>query len=136
MEKQITAENYVLKNPCFIKDIQYIIDNYKIKFVIIPIRNYDESAKSRVFHGEKCGGLWNANDHSSQKNFFHEIMANYIYYMTKFEIPTIFLDFDKMTNEPYYLYDKLKFILQEKNITYTEYIKEFNLANDTSKPQK
>ena len=38
--------------------------------------------------------------------------------MTKYEINTIFLDFDKMVNDKSYLFNKLKFIFHEKNINF------------------
>lgn len=62
------------------------------------------------------GGLWYANNEPEQLQFYHEIMANYLFYMTKYDINTIFLDFDRMVNSKSYLYDKLGFILKEKSI--------------------
>lgn len=45
----------------------------------------------------------------------------YIYIMTKYDIPTIFIDFDKMINDKKYLFDKIKSILDEKNIDFDNF---------------
>ena len=73
---------------------------------------------SRVKLKNNKGGLWKANNENSQIEFYNKIIANYIYYMTKYEINTIFLDFDKMTTDKKYLFDKIKSILDEKNIDF------------------
>ena len=49
-------------------------------------------------------------------------MANYIYTMIKYDIPTLFLDFDKMTTDKNYLFEQLRFILDEHNINTEEFI--------------
>lgn len=41
--------------------------------------------------------------------------------MTKYDIPTIFIDFDKMINDKKYLFDKIKSILDEKNIDFDNF---------------
>jgi len=38
--------------------------------------------------------------------------------MTKYEINTIFIDFDKMISDKAYLYNKLSSVLNEKNISF------------------
>lgn len=60
-------------------------------------------------------------------------MAEYIYYMTKYNIPTIFLDFDIMISEPKYLFDKLENILNEKNISFDEFLNVFQIVSKTCK---
>ena len=61
-------------------------------------------------------------------------MSNYIYFMTKYNIETIFIDFDRMINDKKYLFDKLKSILDEKNIQFDEFIQMYDEATQTSKP--
>lgn len=58
MEKT-TFENYIVKNPLFITGIEDLIkkQSIKIKKVIIPLRNLEQSAKSRVKYGKGWGGL-------------------------------------------------------------------------------
>lgn len=61
MEKKYDAVNKVIKNPTIINDIKLILENpnIKIKLIIIPIRDYELSAKSRVKYGKNAGGLIN-----------------------------------------------------------------------------
>ena len=116
MEKNYKDNYNVLKNPTFIMNIENIVKDpsIKIKNVIIPIRDLKISAKSRVKHGKKEGGLWNATDELSQIEFYKDILTNYIVISTKYDINTIFLDFDKMINDKTYLFNKLKTFLDEK----------------------
>ena len=120
MERLYNEKFYILKNPLFITQIEKIMEdkNTKIKKVIIPIRDFKLSAKSRVKYKNECGGLWNAKDEASQINFYREIVSNYLYMMTKYDIDTIFIDFDKMVNDKQYLFNKLKDILDEKKIDF------------------
>ncbi len=128
MERLIDSPHTILKNPRFIEDIENIIQNQtiNIRYMIIPIRDYSKSAQSRLHYGDQNGGLWNATDYESQISFFHKIMANYMYIMTKYNIPTIFIDFDKMVNNPQYLYDKLKPILS--NIPFHIFLNSYKIT--------
>ena len=67
MEKQYNANHRIIKNPLFIHNIKNIMEDIKIKVktVIIPIRDFNISALSRVKHGKNKGGLWNATDEAS-----------------------------------------------------------------------
>jgi hypothetical protein len=118
MERSYTDNYNVIKNPTFMMDIENISKDtsIKIKNVIIPIRDLKISANSRVKHGKKNGGLWNAKDELSQIDFYKNILTNYLIISTKYDINTIFIDFDKMINDKIYLFNKLKNILDEKNI--------------------
>ena len=137
METRYNSKAYIIKNPKIIEDIGNIVldKSVRIKTVIIPVRDYTQSAKSRVKHKNNCGGLWNAKDEKSQIEYYNKIMANYIYYMTKYEIKTIFLDFDKMISDKKYLFDKLKNILNEKQITFEQFEKVYDIATESSKPK-
>lgn len=135
MERKYNDLFSIIKNPHIIMNIPHIIKdkNIKIKKIIIPVRDYIQSAKSRVSHQYNAGGLWFANDEKSQLSFYKHIMSNYIYYMTKYDIPTLFLDFDRMTTDKKYLYDKLSFILDEKNITFDMFSSVYDEVSLTSK---
>lgn len=124
MEKQYKANHYILKSPTFLADKEKIVKDKKnitIKTVIIPLRDLDASAQSRVNHKNKPGGLWNANDKLSQINYYKDIISNYIIISTKYDLNTIFIDFDKMINNKQYLFNKLKNILDEKNINFKKF---------------
>jgi hypothetical protein len=136
MENSIDSIHEVIKNPLFIEEIESILKkkNIQIKFMIIPIRNYQDSAHSRKMNGKHAGGLWNAKNEIEQEKFYYKIMANYLYYMTKYEINTIFIDFDKMTNNKLYLFNKLKQIFDEKNINFDNFSNSYDVASKSSKP--
>lgn len=121
MEKKYKDNHYIIKNPDFLINMNFILKdkNFRLKYVIMPIRDYKRCAESRASHGERFGGyIWGAKDMLSQLTLFHKSMAEYIRLMTIHEIPTIFLDFEKMTKDKNYLFDKLKPILEEKNIDF------------------
>lgn len=73
---------------------------------------------SQILHKVVPGGLVNASDESSQILYYKESISNYIFYMTKYNINTIFIDFDEMIINKKYLFDKLINILNEKNIDF------------------
>lgn len=128
MERAYTEKHYILKNPFFMTEFETILNDpsVKIKTVIIPIRDFKSAAISRVKHYNKPGGLWNANNEHSQIQFYNHITANYIYIMTKYDINTIFIDFDRMVNDKNYLFNKLKCILDEKNIDIDTFCNAYN----------
>ena len=135
MEKDYNENYYILKSPVFITQIPEIISDktVKIKTIIIPIRDYKLSAKSRVSHAQNCGGLWNATDEETQIQYYKDILTNYIYYMTKYDIHTIFIDFDKMVSDKEYLFNKIKSILDEKNIDFDVFSNIYDEVTLTSK---
>ncbi len=138
MERNYKEKYNVLKNPRFMEDIENIAKDTSItiKNVIIPIRELKMSAKSRVNHGIGArGGLWNAKDESSQIDFYKNILTNYIVISTKYDIKTIFIDFDKMINDKTYLFNKLKNILDEKNIDLNTFSRVYDEVSLSSKPQ-
>lgn len=136
MEKIYTENYYILKNPNFILNIEHILQDpsIKIKKVIIPIRNFKDSAKSRVKHGNNDGGLWNSTNELTQINFYKHITSNYLYFMAKYDIDTIFIDFDRMINDKQYLFNKLKPILDEKNINFEDFSQIYDEVTQISKP--
>jgi len=137
MEHQIDYNYYILKNPEFINNINEIImsNKIKIKQVIIPVRCYKQSADSRMLYNINPGGLWNSTNINEQLDFYNKIMANYILIMTKYDINTLFLDFDRMINDKKYLFDKIKHILDEKNITFEHFVNIYDEVSLTSKPR-
>ena len=136
MEKNYKENYNVLKNPNFILNIEHILKDTSItiKNVIIPIRELKISANSRIKHGNKNGGLWNAKDELTQINFYKNILTNYMVISTKYDINTIFIDFDKMINDKTYLFNKLKNILDEKNIDFETFSCVYDEVSLSSKP--
>jgi len=137
MERYYYENHYIIKSPDFISNIEQIIEDpsINVKTVIIPVRNYTLSALKRIKHKYNAGGLWNANDLPSQLQFFKDIMSNYVYIMTKYNINTIFINFDKMICDKKYLFDKLNPILIEKNIDFEKFSQVYDEVSITSRPK-
>lgn len=137
MEKQYNANHYILKNPTFIGNIRKILKDksIKIKYVMIPIRDLKASAKSRNEHGNNNGGLWNATDETSQIAYYEHILSNYLYVSNKYDIATIFIDFDRMIKNKKYLFDTLQIILQEKEVDFNLFSKAYDEVSASSKPK-
>ena len=139
----------ILKNPNFMMLIEnYVLEMNDIpKLVIIPVRNFEDSAKSRyknseihgllpeslrediTFYTEGDGGLWNAIDIDSQVIFYNKCFANYIQIMTKYKIPTLFIDFIHMTTDPKYLFDLVKELFPY-DITFEKFLECWHQASD------
>jgi hypothetical protein len=136
MEKCYNDKYYILKNPKFISNIDEILEdkNIIIKTVIIPIRDLKLSALSRVKYNNNNGGLWNAVDEETQITYYNKVLSNYLYYMTKYDINTIFINFEQMVNDKQYLFNKLKSILDEKNIEFEKFCNIYHEATLTCKP--
>ena len=152
-----------MKSPEFIENIESIVndESVSIKQVIIPIRDYELSAKSRVKNSthvacvlqrrefdhmsreskrtiiteQSPGGLWRAKSEKEQVIFYRKIISNYMYFMTKYDISTIFLDFDRLVKDKIYLFDKLRDILDEKNIKFDSFSEVYDEVSLTSKPK-
>jgi hypothetical protein len=116
--------DFILRQP---------VGSKKIKQVIIPIRNLEASAKSRASRSKENGGLWNAENEKEQLEFYKNILSNYLEYMVKHDIPTLFLDFDQMVNNKYYLFVKIKHILDEREITFEKFSEVYTEASESSR---
>jgi hypothetical protein len=136
MEQNMSSKHMIIKNPLFMNFMDFAIKMMKIKYVIIPIRDYGKSAQSRKKIGEGNGGYWNASNEQEQISFYHKIMSQYLLTMVKYDIPTIFIDFEKMIYSPNYLYTQLEKIFQELNISKNDFNIAYVLASETSKPTK
>ena len=136
MERKYTENFSILKSPTFMCDIEKILQDTSviIKTIIIPIRDLKMSAISRVNLDNLNGGLWNASDELSQIQYYKDILTNYLCFMTKYDINTIFIDFDKMINDKGYLFNKIKSILHEKSIDFETFSNVYNEVSFTSKP--
>jgi len=136
MEHEVTSPYYIIKSPYFLRDIAKIVSDpaIKIKLVIIPIRDFIQSAKSRVLHKNQFGGLWDATNLEEQIEFYEKIMSNYRVYMTTYNINTIFLSFDQMIGDKQYLFEKLKVVLDEKQINFSEFSSVYDEVTVTSAP--
>ena len=129
METKLNTPHYIIKNPKFIEEnyLNYILNNnIPVKYFVIPIRKYSESAESRTKLSGTSGGLWNATDKSSQEQFYDKLMSTFLFYATKHDFNTIFIDFHRMIVNKKYLYNKLLPILNEKSISLETFSKEYD----------
>lgn len=98
----------VVKNPLFLYKMGEL-ERDNISWVVIPVRDFVTSAKSREYYNTKAGGLvGGAKNWQDQVNVYKNYMTRYIQDMTKYDLPTVFLDFDKMVSDGEYLFQKLK----------------------------
>ena len=137
MERSYNENYYILKNPNIMRNIHEILKDKSviIKTIIIPIRDLKMSAISRVKHKNLHGGLLCATNEISQIQYYKDILTHYLYFMTKYDINTIFIDFDKMINDKTYLFNKIKSIIYEKNIDFESFCNIYDEVSLISKPQ-
>jgi len=137
MERHHTTNYHVIKNPDFLKNIDDIIKSgTSIQCVVIPVRDFEEAARSREKLGpEVAGGLLCAKNKDEQILYYNKIMSKYICIMTKYDINTIFIDFYRMISDKTYLYEKLRVIFDEKNIDFEKFSIEYDIVSESSKPK-
>lgn len=120
LESEITSPHKFLKNPRFSFEMERIIQNYEIDYVIIPIRELLTSAKSREKHGNKNGGFMNSKTLEEQIQTNLKIIYNLTYVLSKNSIKFCFLPFPDFLENPTILYENLKSIFDDNNITKEE----------------
>ena len=101
----------------------------KVKYMIIPIQDYEKSAESREKLGGLRGGLWEASNKEEQIKSYYKMMSEYMLNMVRYDIPTIFLDFDRMVSSSEYLYENLKPMMEEENVEFEKFDKTFQEVN-------
>jgi hypothetical protein len=134
MEKDYKVNHQVIKSPFFIEMIDKIYQEIEIEYIIIPIRNYHDSAKSRVRYKDRQGGLWNAKNEEEQVKFFYKLISNYIFQMTQFNLPTLFINFEKMISDKQYLFNTLQPVLTPRNLSFEDFSISYDEAYSSSKP--
>ena len=63
LDRQWDDTPYILKSPAFLNTMNRLLDSFIIDYMIIPVRKFEDSAKSRAFHNQKPGGLWEAKNY-------------------------------------------------------------------------
>jgi hypothetical protein len=130
MERSTPMDDvYIIKQPGFISKVEELVHKVNIDFMIIPIRDYNESARSRETIGSgNAGGLWNASNFEEQKIFYYTIISEYLLSMVNHSIPTIFISFERMVNDKKYLFNTLKPFLKKENIKYSDFERAYDTA--------
>lgn len=102
----------ILKNPEFMVKIEDIVQNYDIDHVIIPIRNLEDTAKSRENNSENHGGFggycFNAHNLEEQETNNARLFYEMIEILTRYDVPFTTIAFPHMIEYRMYLYRKLK----------------------------
>lgn len=112
---QFTEDIKIFKHIDVWKQIRHLknLDN-----VIIPIRNLEDSAKSRARVGKGVnGGLDMAPDIDSQIVLNTNIIYELMYTLCDLDIPFTFIMFPKFATDADYLWDKLSWFFKEYKIT-------------------
>lgn len=121
----------IVKNIAATRGLDFFCKEFDIEYVIVPIRDYEEAAKSREFFKNSSGGLlWGATDYKSQMTEYYKSIAILVKDIVKHDLKTTFLDFEKMTKNKEYLYKKLEHILP--NIDFDSFCKSYDLATAKS----
>ena len=110
LEGDYTSQSTIVKNPNFLYKIAEIQKHIHIKYIIFPWRNFVKSAISRAYISQMTpnGGLWNATDIESQLAFYKKSYKLFLLDTTRYKIPVIYLDFEQLIQDPYYVYQSLK----------------------------
>jgi hypothetical protein len=133
MELKMESGALIVKNPEFIRGLDFYSKKYSL-FVIIPVREMKESAKSRVKNGRGAGGVWNASTEEQQINWYNHIMTKGLVDIIQNDIPHVFIDFNRMIRSSEYLYDKLSYVMNKFNISYETFCVAYEKASDVSRP--
>ena len=136
MERSYREQYEVLKNPDFFGMMDTLIQSNQIQYVVVPIRDYAKSAQSRVNLGHDCGGLLRANNYQEQLAYYHQITSKYLQDMVKYDIPTIFLDFERMTTDVDYLYTRLSPTLSNRSINREVFNIAYQQATQLQRPKE
>ena len=129
----------IVKDPRFIKRLNF--NTYEVKEVILVVRDYTESAKSRYRIKQKSsmrkppGGLWDAESVDEQIQVYYNYIANFIKYAAEEEIKLHLISFEKMISDREYLKNKIEYIFNTK-IDNNIFIDAYRVATNLSKPKK
>lgn len=138
LEKTITAPHKIIKRPRYFYTIGQLLEQYKIKFIIVPERPLEECAKSRDKHKNLPGGYFNAHDYQSQLNFFQTEIPRFkqtLVDMRDRYQEVIYLDFYQMISDPEYLYQKLLPTF-EREISLDEFTEAYEYASRHQRRKK
>lgn len=143
-------------------DVPYIVKSFRIRefnqvldegevvidHAIIPVRDLFAAAESRREVSRRAepgrtkvaGGLWGTTDPEEQENVLVVRLYELIHTLAKHDVPTTFLYYPKLVQEPDYLYRSLAFLLD--SIDYETFSEAFaklarpELVHDFKKPRR
>jgi hypothetical protein len=111
----------IIKSPYLCDHLDEIIAlGMSVSHIIIPVRNFQDAAKSREFVQKEttgwrsgrsvAGGLWGTTKSADQTVVLREKFTNLIEAAVRNEIPMTFLSFPRLATDCDYLYERLAFL--------------------------
>ncbi len=111
-EHTIEKPYSIIKNPNFMIDIEEVIKGNNIKHVIIPIRNLEDTAKSRENNAKNHGGFggfcWDATNVEEQTLQNAYYLYKMIEVLARHDIPYTTIAFPRMIEDVDYLHSKIE----------------------------
>lgn len=110
------AAPYIVKNPRLCETLPSVLatGNFIIDHAIVPIRNLEAAALSRVRVGGQGGnvpgGLWKTNDPSAQKAVLGEEFHRLMLTLAEHDIPVTLMAFPQLVEDADYAFRKLSFL--------------------------
>lgn len=108
---------YIVKNPAFCETLPTLIatGRFKIDHILVPVRQLDEAAHSRIRIGGRDGlvpgGLLGTADPSAQKGVLAERFHGLMHALAEHDIPHTLLHFPRLAVDADYAWVKLRFLM-------------------------
>jgi hypothetical protein len=116
---------YIVKSPSLCDDLEGLLQsgNIVVDHALIPMRDLYSAAESRRqvasaavdnpywAEGGAPGGLWHTRQPEDQEGVLAVQLYKLVHTLTAHDIPTTFLDFPRLAQDPDYLYYKVRFAL-------------------------
>ncbi len=116
-ELTVEASPYVVKNPAFCETLPMFLATrcFIIDHVLVPIRQLDDAANSRIrvggHDGLVPGGLLGTADPAAQRGVLAERFHGLMHALAANDIPHTLLHFPRFALDPDYAWTKLRFLL-------------------------
>jgi len=115
LEKEWWQDLDVVKSPSFCYSIHEIIEAKEVECVLVPMRDLDKAAKSRIVNQERAGTtspvaggfIGGATDLETQKRVLLEMVYSLCLSVARSFVPVVFLEFPRFINDSGYLFRKL-----------------------------
>ena len=129
---------YVVKSPGLSEKLDLILEttSVKIDLLIISVRDLFSAAESRrrvaaVSKNPKApGGLWGTKKPGRQEDVLVGKFYRLVHTAVKYQVPTVYVYFPRIVNDPEYLYEKIRPALLD-----TEYAPFLRAFKRVSRPE-
>jgi hypothetical protein len=135
--KKLNDNARIIKNFQYTVEIDKTLNNHQIDHFIVPVRKLEDTAKSRQRVSEELkinqGGYWGANNLGEQINYNSKVFYNLIESLVRHNTPFTMLPFPYFIYDESIIYDKLKWLFEEYNVSEEKYLEVFNKLKDENK---